>query len=132
MVGENRILKASTILIKADPTIQTRNTYTVRWNNVKKKADLYCAMGLLACKTGMMGDIGRILGSLNEVFINNFGASEKEMNVTHTCPVQECVIAEEYNSMCYAGGVSGMVIHLNDRHSWSFKQIGNWLKGIDL
>ena len=125
-------MKASQILIHADPTIQVRNTYTIRWDNNKKKADLYCAMGLLGCKTDSMTHTGLIGPSLEDLFIHNFGASKELMRSTIQCPVGNCDISDTASRHRYKGTIGWAIIHLNDHHSWSFKQIGEWLKEFGL
>ena len=125
-------MKASQILIQADPTIQTRNTYTIRWDHIKKKADLYCAMGLLGCKTDSMTAGGLIAPSLEDLFIDNFGANKDLMRKLVKCPEGDCDISDTVSRHHYTGSIGWAIIHLNDHHRWSFKQIGTWLKGFGL
>ena len=89
------------------------------FGKTKMTNNAYCALGLLACRGGMIK---------TESDFDNIGESQIRMkfgltygDVAHKCPARDGFGDRD---------IIGLIIHLNDGHRWSFKQIGEWLKSI--
>ncbi len=108
----------SAVLIDADPELQIKRAYVMGWDKEKCKADGYCAVGLLSCKSGAVNkETGQPNNESLSIYYDLTAVQPVQL---YTCP-EDC--GEPDNL-----GLYGVIIHLNDVHSWTYKEIGQFLK----
>lgn len=115
-------MKPSTILLKKSKGAKQITNDLFGQYDMKNKS--YCALGLLACKGGMIKNID----SFTEIDENMIARRFKLSEITKLdgCLVPDCGIYSQDDRE----QIVNVIIHLNDVHEWTFEQIGNWLRSI--
>lgn len=111
-------MKASEILKAADESKHLQGTYVEGLLESERK---YCALGYLACKKGLVS----VMHGSNESYLNlNFDSPHSILTYygIRETRIPNCPVCG------YAYLLAGVIIHLNDNHGWTFKQIGEWLE----
>ena len=111
-------LKMSKVLEDADPDLQIQGMYIEEWNNDTRKAEGYCAVGLLSCACDNVED-GNFKENEYTFFHKSYGVSKSMLNKLFDCP--EC---EDSRHM----SIISTIIHLNDDHSYTYKNIAKFLR----
>lgn len=125
--------KMSKVLMDANQELQITGVYIRDWDSDKMKATGYCAIGFLACQTknvDLNGGIGNEYSWFREAFGINAG---EVLNHDRICPA--CV--DDWSTVGYCGynkheprtaTLIALIIHMNDEHEMTFKEIGKYLK----
>jgi len=121
--------KMSQILMDADQELQIMGNYLKGWDEKKKKAEGYCAMGMLACQTGNVDSEGNVKTE-SDWIKRDFKISRDDFR---TCPA--CKDGWSVGEYCgynkespRTDNISGLIVHMNDEHEMKFKEIGEYLK----
>ena len=123
----------STVLEEADQSLQIKGNYLRYWTG--KKAEGYCAIGLLACKSDSVSDDGSVQGE--RTFLHEkYGITKKRLNTVRNCPA--CVDGVPQANSFYGKTspkkthLSAIIIHMNDDHQLTYKQIAKHLRKMKL
>jgi len=125
--------KMSQILMDANQELQITGSYLFDWDQKKQKAKGYCAVGMLACQTKNVNEFGDIE---NEYFWvkSAFGLSHDDVRTfDRVCPAciddWSCIEGCGYNKDTpKTETVISLIVHMNDEHEMTFKEIGEYLK----
>lgn len=115
-------IKPSTILLKKSKGAKQIIGDLFGQHSMKNKS--YCALGLLACKGGMIKNIDSF---------DKIGEDEiaKHFGLIKTIKMDKCLEVDcDYYEKADREQIYDIIMHLNDGHKWTFKQIGNWLRKI--
>jgi len=113
-------LKMSQVLEDGDQDLQISGEYLREWNG--KKAGGYCAIGLLACASGNVDTSGAFKEGEYHFIHNKYGVPTLKLDEIHKCP--EC----DKEGKKYLKPIIRTIIHLNDFHSYTYKDIAKYLK----
>lgn len=122
--------KMSQILMDADQELQIIGNYLEGWDIEKKKAQGYCALGILACQTENVS-IGGYVSESDEWLRTTFDLGHTDNYIS--CPACKddwsCIEGCEYNKDNPRwGNIGSIIVHMNDEHEMKFKEIGKYLK----
>lgn len=105
---------ASQVLLEANPDMQVKNCISQEMTDGKYK---YCAMGILAKVTGNLNRFEKIEMSTNEMLAGGYNMTGLDKH--HKCP--ECE---------KRAGTPYLIMHLNDDHDYTYKEVGMFLQGM--
>lgn len=123
--------KMSQILMDADQELQITGNYLKDWDIEKKKAEGYCALGILACQTknvsidGYVSETNDWIGATFDI-----GHDIRDFKICPACKDDRSCI-EYYGHTKDSprrANVGALIIHMNDEHYLRFKEIGKYLK----
>jgi len=114
--------KMSEVLIESQKTRKQITGTLVRNYDKDGKPEDYCALGALGCEAGLIINEEQLEKSTSSA--RDFYNTIVEAYGADPTTIMECP-NHGYN---YSISLSGVIFHLNDQHSWTFEQIGNWLK----
>ncbi len=114
----------SKILCEGDEEYQIRGDYIRGWNG-KVAEEGYCAMGLLACSCDNIDQYGDFKENEFTFLKQNYGVPSDILNDFYDCP--SCRGKDKHRE-----GLITTIVHLNDYHEKSYKQIAKWLKTLKL
>ncbi len=125
-------MKISTILIEADQSQQTYDRYLAGWDSESMKADMYCAVGKLACVSGSVnrfGDIDNERTWLKLKFKIPFFKIDKNIKCM-ACVEKKPLLDPVKFKKPHVGSLPNTIVHLNDDHRLTYKQIGRYMKRL--
>lgn len=93
------------------------------WKNEDEmKIKGYCAMGALYCEAGEVNDMGNMKITSFDLFKLKYGLKAKQIRETFICP--RCKTEHLW--------LGSYIVHLNDVHGKTFKQIGTHLRKLGI
>jgi len=116
----------SQVLDEAEQDLQITGSYLNGWNGKIKKADGYCAMGLLSCACDNIATNGMFKVNEQMFLHQKYGISSIKLDELHDCP--EC----KRKNKTLGFEIVTLIIHLNDKHDYTYKQIAEYLKTKEL
>ena len=105
---------------------ETRKQIIGSYTKIKQKGEYvteitgYCAMGALFCEAGEVNSSGHVQLTTFDLFKLKYGLKAKQIKETFTCPY--CKIDRSW--------LGSYIVHLNDTHEKTFKQIGKHLRKL--
>ena len=114
-------LKMSQVLENGDQSLQITGSYIENWNG--KKASGYCAIGLLSCACNNVEENGMFKMNEHAFLRSKYTITEKRLSDLYECPV-----CETFEGKDYISSIISVIIHLNDEHHYTYKQIAGYLK----
>ncbi len=116
----------------ADQKLQIVGGYIKDWDIDKKKAKGYCALGILACQTENVSIDGYV-PETNEWIGETFDIDQIALHDLKKCPACKddwhCIEGCSYNKTYpREANIGAMIVHMNDEHEMTFKEIGKYLK----
>ncbi len=105
---------------------KTRKQITGQYTSVKTNDELiteitgYCAMGALYCESNNVNESGHVTVTSRDMLIKGYGIKVKQINCEYMCP--HCK-----NTVYHLGS---FIVHLNDHHGKTFRQIGRHLRKL--
>ena len=116
------MVEKASVILKSATERQCKGACTIGWDNNTEHAKEYCALGILGCKTKRMTTNGILRNSQDRFLEEVFGISPYKYL---KCPVYDADICELVEDQ-----IAQTIVHLNDIHEWTFKEIGQWLEGL--
>lgn len=124
--------KMSQILMDADQELQIVGNYLKDWDIEKKKASGYCAVGILACQTGNVS-IDGFVPETNEWIGSTFDIGHIAIHDLKKClACKDGLTCGEYVGYTKENpreaNIGALIVHMNDEHEITFKEIGKYLE----